>query len=68
MSKGRYVSSYLVAMTYAGLEDRERALSYLERACEERSTRVVELKFEPAFRALRGESRYEALVERLHLN
>ena len=61
----RYVPSYWFALLYAGLGDRNRALRYLERAYEERSTVLAYLLIDPRFAALRDDPRFVALARRL---
>jgi len=62
-----YVSSYDVALVYAGLGEKNQALTWLERAYEEHSDEMVLLNLEPAFDGLRAEPRFRVLADRLHL-
>jgi serine/threonine-protein kinase len=61
----RYVPAYWFALVYAGLGERDKALRYLERAYEERSTVLAYLLIDPRLAPLRGEPRFLALAERL---
>ena len=63
----RYVPAYSLAQIYAGLDDRERALLWLKRANEERSTRMVFVKVDPAFDALRSDPKFQDLLRRARL-
>jgi eukaryotic-like serine/threonine-protein kinase len=63
----RYVPAYSFAEIYAGLSDRERTLLWLERANEERSSRMVLLNVDPAFDALRSDSQFQDLLRRARL-
>jgi TolB-like protein/tetratricopeptide (TPR) repeat protein/DNA-binding winged helix-turn-helix (wHTH) protein len=63
----RYVPAYSVATVYAALGARREALEYLNRASEERSTRLVEVKYEPIFRPIREEPAFQALLRRMGL-
>ena len=63
----RYVSPWALASIHAGLGEREEALDWLERAFDERDSSLVWLKVHPRFDLLRGEPRFEALVERMGL-
>ncbi|HZO54416.1 MAG TPA: hypothetical protein VFB63_17015, partial [Bryobacteraceae bacterium] len=63
----RYVSAYSIATVYAALGSRNEALAYLDRAATERSSRVVEVKYEPIFAPLRNEPFFQALLKRIGL-
>ncbi len=58
----RYVPSCHIARIYAGLGDREQAFAWLQRACEERATRLAHLKVEPTFDPLRSDPRFADLL------
>ncbi|HEY3123969.1 MAG TPA: protein kinase [Thermoanaerobaculia bacterium] len=64
-SKRRYVPSFHFALVYAGLGDKDQAFAWLDRAYEERSQFLVELKFEPILDPLRSDPRFEELVRRV---
>lgn len=64
---GRYASSYAIAVVYAGLGDRERALSALEAAYRERSHWLVWLKRDPRWDEIREQPRFRDLVRRVGL-
>ena len=55
------------AQLYAGIGDREQALAALEKALPEREPPLIYLGDEPAFDALRGEPRFEAIKRRIGL-
>jgi serine/threonine-protein kinase len=59
---GRYASSYAIAVIHAGLDDRERALSALKDAYEEKSHWLVWLKRDPRWDAIRDDRRFQKLV------
>jgi serine/threonine protein kinase/tetratricopeptide (TPR) repeat protein len=63
----RYVSAYSFAIIHTGLRDRDRALLWLERANEERSTGMCFLNVAPAFDALRSDPQFEDLLRRAGL-
>ena len=63
----RYVSACSFAKIHAGLGDRDRALMWLERANEERSTGTWWLNVAPAFDALRSDPKFEDLLRRAGL-
>jgi serine/threonine protein kinase/tetratricopeptide (TPR) repeat protein len=64
---GKYVSSYDWAMLYAGMGKKQETISWLERAYEERNGRLANLAVHPQFAFLRGESRYEKILERMNV-
>ncbi|HEU4391482.1 MAG TPA: tetratricopeptide repeat protein [Blastocatellia bacterium] len=66
-SKQRYVSPYHIAMVYAGLGEQDEAFQWLEKAYEDRESRMTILKFVPEFDSLRKDSRFADLVKRVGL-
>jgi TolB-like protein len=62
-----YVSPWALASIHAHLGETGEALSWLERAYEERDSTLVWLKVHPRFDALHREPRFEALLARLRL-
>jgi serine/threonine-protein kinase len=65
LSAERYVSPYNIAMIYHGLGEREETLAWLERGYQQREPRMVFLKVEPKWASLRGEPRFQALLQRV---
>ena len=61
LSRQRYVSPYWYAIVHAGAGDRESALGWLEKACEERDVWLTWLKVEPRFEGLRTHARFRGL-------
>jgi len=62
-----YVSKYDVAVIYAGLEQKDRAFDWLERAYQERSDSLVYLGVDPRMEGLRGDHRFRELISRVGL-
>ena len=62
-----YVSPYDFADAYIRLGEKEQALTWLERACQERSAYLANLQIEPRFDFLRSEPRFQELVRRVGL-
>jgi hypothetical protein len=62
-----YVRHEFMAPAYAALGDVDRAMTALETAYEERSAGLVYLHVDPSYHLLRGDERYQALVERIGL-
>ena len=67
LSKTQYVTSYAVALIYAGLGERDSTFVWLERAVQERTHWLVWLNRDLRWKALRGDRRFVALVRRVGL-
>jgi tetratricopeptide (TPR) repeat protein len=67
LSKRRYVSPFDFALIYGGLGETDLALEWLETAYEERATSLHLLKASPAFKGIRSDPRFTALVRRIGL-
>jgi tetratricopeptide (TPR) repeat protein len=64
-AKRRYVSPYDIATIYAGLQEKEQALAWLEKAYEERSGWLaLWIKVDPKFDKLRSDPRFHNLLLR----
>ena len=61
---GAYVPSYEIAKVHLALGERGRALDWLERADGERSHSRAFLRVDPQLAPLRGDARFERVVER----
>lgn len=68
MSAQTYVSSFDVAIIFAGLRDVEQCLLWLEKAYNERSVLMPFLKSDPYFDVVRNDSRFEDLLRRIGFN
>ena len=66
-SERNYVSSTLIAATYAALGDRDDAFKLLEKAIEQRDGVLVFINIDPLFEDLRSDTRYTALRQRIGL-
>ncbi len=62
----RHVPAYHVALVHIGLDERDDAFAWLERAYVERSDQLAYLCVEPLFDPLRGDPRFDTLVRRLN--
>ncbi|MGA3125508.1 MAG: winged helix-turn-helix domain-containing protein [Candidatus Korobacteraceae bacterium] len=58
----RYYDDYQVAKLYASIDDRDRAFTLLQRACDHRSGWMVFLAVEPAFDRLHTDPRFARLI------
>jgi tetratricopeptide (TPR) repeat protein len=62
LSKRRYVSSYWIAMIYVGLDEKDEAFAWLEKAYKERSWWLLFIKMDPMVDSLRSDSRFKDLL------
>jgi TolB-like protein/tetratricopeptide (TPR) repeat protein len=58
----KYISAYDWAMLYAGFRDKQKTLSWLEKAFTERNGRMVNLAVHPRFAFLRNEPAFQNLL------
>jgi tetratricopeptide (TPR) repeat protein len=63
-----YVASYDWAVLHAGLAENDAALQRLRQAVDEGEPRVIWLKLDLAFEAIRREKRFQDLIRRLELD
>lgn len=66
-SKQRYISPYWIAVIYACLGEKDNALKWLTKACEERSSALVWLKVEPKLDPLHSDPRFSELLRIIKL-
>ena len=66
-SEREYVPSYYFALVHLGLDEKDQAFKWLERAYSERSTHLVWLKVDPIFDDLRSDPRFTELIRRIGL-
>jgi len=67
LNKKEHVSPFFIALVYAGLNDKDKALEWLQKAYEEKSGSVRYLKMEPRLQNLRNEPRYIELMKKIGL-
>ena len=67
LSKQRYVSPFGIAIIYAGLNDKDQAFEWLERAYDQRGSYMTLLKVDTVFDNLRPDPRFKALLKRMNL-
>jgi adenylate cyclase len=68
LAKSKYVSSFQIAAIYAGLREKDQAFAWLEKAYEERSDGLVNLRADQRFDSLRNEPRFQALLKKVGLD
>jgi tetratricopeptide (TPR) repeat protein len=61
----RYVSPYNIARVYGAMDDKQRALEWLERAYQEHNPDLIELTREPSFAGLHFDAKFRELAKRI---
>jgi TolB-like protein/DNA-binding winged helix-turn-helix (wHTH) protein/Tfp pilus assembly protein PilF len=64
-SKERYVSPYCWALVYLGLGENDKALAYLNRSLEERTTWLVWLLNDTRWNPMRSDPRFQQILRRM---
>lgn len=64
-TKHHYISPYYIALICAGLDDKERAFRWLEKAYSDRNEWLVWLKVDPRFDCLWTDARFPELLRRI---
>ena len=65
-SQRRYVTPYIFAIIHLGLGEKEQAMGFLEKTYEDRDGyNLAFIKVDPFLDPLRGDPRFEALVEKI---
>jgi serine/threonine protein kinase/tetratricopeptide (TPR) repeat protein len=67
MRKRQYVPPWLVAVAYAGIGDKDRAIVWLERAYETRDVHLLTSGTNPALDSLRTDPRFQDILRRINL-
>jgi DNA-binding winged helix-turn-helix (wHTH) protein/TolB-like protein/Flp pilus assembly protein TadD len=62
----QYVPAYAIALVYAGLGENDHAITWLQKAYEDRSTSMVFLKLDPEVGNLHSDPRFEQLSRRIN--
>ena len=66
-SRERYITPVAFAMMHAGLDERDAAFEWLDRAVKDRRGWLAYLKVEPLLDPLRGDPRFSRLLETMRL-
>jgi adenylate cyclase len=64
-ARGDYVPAVEYVTAYMRLGDKEQAFAWLAKAVEERNRLAFEIKVNPIFDPLRGDSRFESLLQKV---
>ncbi len=67
VAREKYVTPYGVALVYAGLDDKDQAFAWLNKAIAGRSHWLVWLNLDPRFDRLRSDPRFDELKKRVGL-
>ncbi|HSE96700.1 MAG TPA: tetratricopeptide repeat protein, partial [Blastocatellia bacterium] len=63
----RYFPPFLMAIVYAGLENSDRALEWLDKAYDARDPQLIWVKVEPGLDRLHSDHRFKELLQRMGL-
>jgi tetratricopeptide (TPR) repeat protein len=67
IAKQRYIPPYNFALIYTGLDDKDQAFAFLEKAYAEHSQQLVSFKSEPLWDSLHSDPRFTDLLRRVGL-
>src|SRR6266542_3579356 len=67
-AKRQYVPPYDIALVYVGLDQRDKAFEWLEKAYNDHSTEMIYFKVDPVLSGLRTDPRYQDLLRRMRLS
>ncbi len=67
LNRRQPVDAAALVWAYIGLDNKDQAMAWLEKASSQQSNTLVTLKVEPAFDPLRADSRFQALMRRVGL-
>jgi len=62
-----YESAYMHAVLYGGLGERDQAFRASNAACDQKLSRAIWIKVDPDLDPLRRDSRFQALLHRIHV-
>ena len=66
LTREEYVTPYGIALIFAGMNDKEHAIQWLQNAYEGRSHWLVWLNLDPRFDNVRSDPRFADLLRRMH--
>jgi serine/threonine-protein kinase len=67
ISRQRYIGAYSFALVYAGLDDKDEAFRWLEKAYQDRDPGILKIKIHPLFDGLHSDPRFNNLIQRMGL-
>ena len=62
-SKECYVTPYVFALIYASMDEKDEALGWLQKACDEGVSDLIYLRVDPFLDNLRSDPRFATLLE-----
>ena len=65
LAAGEHVSAYDMALAFVGVDDKDQAFFWLDKAVSDHAGRLMFLNVEPRFDSVRSDPRYADLVRRL---
>jgi hypothetical protein len=65
-ARDHYVRPDVIALSYAGLGERDSAFVWLDRLLEQRGSSAPFVEFNPAYASLRSDPRFAQFVRRVH--
>jgi tetratricopeptide (TPR) repeat protein/predicted Ser/Thr protein kinase len=68
LARHRYVTPVNLALVFSGLGDRGQAFTWLDKACDDRSQWLSEIRVDPAFDPLRSDPRFADLLQRMKIS
>jgi tetratricopeptide (TPR) repeat protein len=66
-SPNQFRSPFEIALVYTGLGENDQAMEWLEKAKTERDPFLIYIKTDPNFDSLRGERRFQAVLQGMGL-
>jgi serine/threonine-protein kinase len=66
-SKDEHIPSIAYAMIYIGIDDKDLAIEFLEKAYKERSHELIKLKVHPFYDSLRSDPMFITLLKKMNL-
>ncbi|HTS11770.1 MAG TPA: winged helix-turn-helix domain-containing protein [Candidatus Limnocylindrales bacterium] len=68
LSRQRQLDPDMRLLAHLGMGDRDESLAWLDKACAQHSNMVTTMRVEPAFDFLRGDPRFQKMLERVRLD
>ncbi len=68
LSKKQYVSPFHSAVIYAGLDEKQRAIEWLEKSRDERFNWIPFIQVDPVFDGIRSDSRFREILKSVGLS
>ncbi len=65
LARNRYVSPFESALIYIGLDEREPAFEWLQKACEVRAYELVSALIDPRYDGIRSDPRFHGILTRI---